>query len=98
MWFLKHCCAGSSNLSFVLFFSELALIFFDQILTALEADFEVFDIFTDEKIRQGVKTYSDWPTIPQLYIGGEFIGGSDIMIEMYKSGQLKKELDKVAKQ
>ncbi len=57
-----------------------------QIMQAVGTEFEVFDVFTDESIRQGIKTYSDWPTIPQLYIDGEFVGGSDIMIEMFQSG------------
>ena len=51
------------------------------------------NVLEDEEIRQGVKDYSNWPTIPQLYVGGEFIGGSDIMGEMYESGELKKTLD-----
>lgn len=51
------------------------------------------NVLEDEDIRQGVKDFSNWPTIPQLYVGGEFIGGSDIMSEMYESGELKKALD-----
>ena len=47
----------------------------------------------DQGIRQGIKAYSDWPTIPQLYVDGEFLGGSDIMMEMYESGELKQVLD-----
>jgi monothiol glutaredoxin len=47
-------------------------------------------------IRQGIKEYANWPTIPQLYVNGEFIGGSDIMTEMYQSGELKKLLEKAA--
>ncbi len=50
------------------------------------------NVFDDESIRQGIKTYANWPTIPQLYVNGEFIGGSDIMTEMYQSGELKKLL------
>ena len=46
----------------------------------------------DQEIRQGIKEYSDWPTIPQLYVKGEFIGGSDIMMEMYQSGELQQVL------
>ncbi|MEY3831556.1 MAG: hypothetical protein RJA82_503, partial [Pseudomonadota bacterium] len=49
-------------------------------------------VFDDEAIRQGIKEYANWPTIPQLYVNGEFIGGSDIMTEMYQSGELKKLL------
>lgn len=48
------------------------------------------DVLRDEAIRQGIKEYSDWPTIPQLYVNGEFVGGSDILVEMYQSGELQK--------
>ncbi len=51
------------------------------------------NVLEDDAIRQGIKDYSNWPTIPQLYVGGEFIGGSDIMGEMFESGELKKVLD-----
>ena len=51
------------------------------------------DVLSNDEIRQGIKTYSNWPTIPQLYVKGEFIGGSDIMTEMYESGELKDTLD-----
>lgn len=57
-----------------------------QILNSYNIDFMTVDVLADEAIRQGVKVYSQWPTIPQLYVCGEFIGGSDIMIEMYQSG------------
>ena len=50
------------------------------------------NVLEDEEIRQGIKEYSSWPTIPQLYVKGEFIGGSDIMMEMYESGELKQLL------
>ena len=66
-----------------------------QILQALDTEFETADVLTDDGIRQGVKDYSSWPTIPQLYIGGEFVGGSDIMMEMYENGELKKKLEQV---
>ncbi|HEX8384100.1 MAG TPA: Grx4 family monothiol glutaredoxin [Sphingomonas sp.] len=59
------------------------------ILQHLNVDFETVDVLQDQGIRQGIKSYSDWPTIPQLYVGGEFVGGSDIMMEMYESGELK---------
>lgn len=52
-------------------------------------DFLAVNVLEDENIRQGIKEFSQWPTIPQLYINGEFIGGSDIMTEMYESGELK---------
>ena len=51
------------------------------------------DVLQDPEIRQGIKDYANWPTIPQLYINGEFVGGSDIMKEMYQSGELKDLLD-----
>lgn len=57
-----------------------------QILQSYNIDFESVDVLADEDIRQGVKIFSQWPTIPQLYVCGEFVGGSDIMIEMYQSG------------
>ena len=50
------------------------------------------DVLLDPEVRQGIKDYSNWPTIPQLYIGGEFVGGSDIMMEMYENGELAKKL------
>ncbi|KAG4080958.1 hypothetical protein HA402_010129 [Bradysia odoriphaga] len=51
------------------------------------------NVLEDEEVRQGIKDFSNWPTIPQLYVGGEFIGGSDIMAEMHASGELKKLLE-----
>ncbi len=59
------------------------------ILEHLGAPFETVDVLADQEIRQGIKQYSDWPTIPQLYVRGEFVGGSDIMMEMFESGELK---------
>lgn len=58
------------------------------ILTHLGVEFESVDVLQDQGIRQGIKAFSDWPTIPQLYVKGEFVGGSDIMMEMYESGEL----------
>jgi monothiol glutaredoxin len=58
------------------------------ILERLGAEFESVDVLQDQAVRQGIKAYSDWPTIPQLYVHGEFVGGSDIMMEMYESGEL----------
>jgi monothiol glutaredoxin len=52
------------------------------------------DVLEDEAIRQGIKQYANWPTIPQLYINGEFVGGSDIMVELYENGELQKILQK----
>jgi len=60
-----------------------------QILQALGAEFETADVLMDDEIRQGIKDYSNWPTIPQLYVDGEFVGGSDIMMELYQNGELK---------
>lgn len=61
-----------------------------QILKAAGAtDLKTFNVLEDEEVRQGIKDYANWPTIPQLYINGEFIGGSDIMMEMYQSGELQ---------
>jgi monothiol glutaredoxin len=66
-----------------------------QILEACGADeVATVDVLADPDIRQGIKQFSNWPTIPQLYVGGEFIGGADIMREMYQSGELKKILAK----
>jgi monothiol glutaredoxin len=58
------------------------------ILNHLNVDFESVDVLQDQGVRQGIKAFSDWPTIPQLYVKGEFVGGSDIMMEMYESGEL----------
>ena len=59
------------------------------ILDHLGVPFETVDVLQDQEVRQGIKEYSDWPTIPQLYVKGEFVGGSDIMLEMYESGELQ---------
>ena len=58
------------------------------ILDHLNVTYESVDVLQDQEVRQGIKAYSEWPTIPQLYVGGEFVGGSDIMMEMYESGEL----------
>lgn len=60
-----------------------------QILGILGVPFETCDVLEDPEIRQGIKDFSGWPTIPQVYLDGEFVGGSDIMIELYQSGKLK---------
>ena len=62
-------------------------------MNALGKPFAFVNIFEDQEIREVLKTYSNWPTIPQLYVKGELIGGSDIVVEMYKSGELKELLD-----
>jgi monothiol glutaredoxin len=59
------------------------------ILDRLGAPYETVDVLQDPEIRQGIKTYSDWPTVPQLYVKGDFVGGSDIMMEMFESGELQ---------
>ena len=59
------------------------------ILDHLGVGFETVDVLQDPEIRQGIKDYSDWPTVPQLYVKGEFVGGSDIMMEMYEAGELQ---------
>jgi monothiol glutaredoxin len=59
------------------------------ILDHLGATYETVDVLQDAEIRQGIKEYSNWPTIPQLYVRGEFVGGSDIMMEMFESGELQ---------
>ncbi|XP_013386478.1 glutaredoxin-related protein 5, mitochondrial-like [Lingula anatina] len=58
-------------------------------------EFDSYNVLQDENVRQGIKDYSNWPTIPQVYINGEFIGGTDIMIEMHKNGELIEELEKI---
>lgn len=60
-----------------------------QILNILGVPYETFDVLSDPEVRQGIKEYSNWPTIPQVYINGEFVGGSDIMIELYQKGELQ---------
>ena len=59
------------------------------ILEHLDVPYKTVDVLQDQEIRQGIKEYSDWPTIPQLYVKGEFVGGSDIMMEMFESGELQ---------
>lgn len=63
------------------------------ILDHLGVGFETVDVLQDPEIRNGIKAYSDWPTIPQLYVKGEFVGGSDIMMEMFEAGELQQLLD-----
>ncbi len=64
-----------------------------NILKHLEVKFEGIDVLKNNEIRQGIKDYTDWPTIPQLYIKGEFVGGCDIVKEMFEKGELKKLLE-----
>jgi monothiol glutaredoxin len=63
------------------------------ILDHLGVAYETVDVLQDPEVRQGIKAFSDWPTIPQLYVKGEFIGGSDIMMEMYEAGELAELMD-----
>ena len=65
-----------------------------QILQTYNIEFHSVDVLADESVREGVKVFSQWPTIPQLYVAGEFIGGSDIMIEMYQNGELGEMIEK----
>jgi len=62
------------------------------ILQHLGVEFDSVDVLQDQEVRHGIKAFSDWPTIPQLYVKGEFVGGSDIMMEMYESGELSQLL------
>jgi monothiol glutaredoxin len=62
------------------------------ILDRLGAPYESVDVLQDPDIRQGIKEYSEWPTVPQLYVKGEFVGGSDIMMEMFENGELQQML------
>jgi monothiol glutaredoxin len=64
-----------------------------SILDHLGVSFETVDVLQDPEIRAGIKDYSDWPTVPQLYVKGEFIGGSDIMMEMFEAGELQQLLE-----
>ena len=66
------------------------------ILDHLGVPYETVDVLQDPEIRQGIKEYSDWPTIPQLYVKGEFVGGSDIMMEMFESGELQQLVTQAA--
>ena len=66
------------------------------ILDRLGVPYETVDVLQDPEVRQGIKDYSDWPTVPQLYVKGEFVGGSDIMMEMFESGELQQLLGAAA--
>jgi len=70
-------------------FSQRAVAILDH----LGVKFETVDVLQDGEIRQGIKDYSDWPTVPQLYVKGEFLGGSDIMMEMFEAGELQQLLE-----
>jgi monothiol glutaredoxin len=64
-----------------------------QILNVLGVPFETVDVLADPEIRQGIKEYSNWPTIPQVYVNGEFVGGSDILVELYQNGKLQEMVE-----
>ncbi len=66
-------------------FSSRAIAILDQ----LGAPYKTIDVLQDPEVRQGIKQFSDWPTVPQLYVKGEFVGGSDIMMEMFENGELQ---------
>ena len=70
-------------------FSSRAVAILDHCGVAYDS----VDVLQDMEIRQGIKAYSDWPTIPQLYVKGEFVGGSDIMMEMFEAGELQQMMD-----
>ena len=75
-------------------FSAMAI----QVLQASGVkDLFTVNVLENPEIRQGIKTFANWPTIPQLYVGGEFVGGSDIMREMYESGELQKVLEEIGR-
>ncbi|MBY0272602.1 MAG: Grx4 family monothiol glutaredoxin [Alphaproteobacteria bacterium] len=63
-----------------------------QILNTLDVNFKAIDVLKDSELREGIKSFTNWPTIPQLYVKGEFIGGCDIVREMYETGELQKLL------
>ena len=65
-----------------------------NILKHLNVKFEGVNVLVSDELRQGIKDYTDWPTIPQLYVNGEFVGGADIVKEMYEKGELKKLFEK----
>ncbi len=64
-----------------------------QMLNSFGVPFHTVDVLADSEIRQGIKEYSNWPTIPQVYINGEFVGGSDILIELYQKGELQEKVE-----
>ena len=70
-------------------FSSRAIAILDNLGVA----YQTVDVLQDPEIRQGIKDYSDWPTVPQLYVKGEFLGGSDIMMEMFEAGELQQLLE-----
>jgi len=69
-----------------------------QMFEALEAPFETVDVLADQELREAIKRYSNWPTIPQVYINGKFVGGCDIVRELYESGELQEMVKSAASQ
>ena len=66
-----------------------------QILEACGAEYETVNVLSEDEVRQGIKEFSNWPTVPQLYVAGEFVGGADIMTELYENGELKQVIDAI---
>ena len=66
-----------------------------SILSSYNIPYEYFNVFTDQDVREGIKDFSSWPTLPQIYIGGEFMGGCDIITQMHNNGELKEEIEKI---
>ena len=64
-----------------------------EMLNSLQVEYKTYDVISDADLRSGIKEFSNWPTLPQLYIGGEFVGGCDIIKEMYENGELKKTFE-----
>lgn len=75
-------------------FSNTAVMILKAVTSSAGGDFETFDVLSDNDIREGIKEYSNWPTIPQCYVDGEFIGGCDLLIEMYENGELAEMIEK----
>jgi monothiol glutaredoxin len=94
---IKQQVEGNNIILFMKGNAELPMCGFSaravNILKACGVPFATVDVLQDEEIRSGIKVFSNWPTIPQLYVKGEFIGGSDIMSEMYESGELQQLID-----
>lgn len=67
-----------------------------QVFNSINVPYETFDVLSDQEIRQGIKDFSNWPTIPQVYVEGEFIGGCDIVVEMYQNGELQELVERAA--
>lgn len=106
-----ECCKGNSSLPWLQVVKENKIVLFMkgnkdfpqcgfsntvvQVLTACKADFEAINVLENELLRQGIKDYSQWPTIPQLYVDGEFMGGCDIVVDMFQSGELQEMVERV---